>query len=283
MLALWSVNYVAGKIALRHLGPATLISFRFQISALLMLSIYFSQKRRLKLRKGDLWTFAYLSVLGVAMNQGLFTLGLNYTTSARSSIIVASDPLLILAMARLLGLESLTPGKIVGMVIAFAGIIVLETEHGGSAHSAYLMGDLLSLGGALGFSTYAVLTKRISREYDPVSMNTFNCVGAAILFLPLAVRQAVHLDWKSVGWEGWSGMLYMAVCSSVFAYLIFYWLIRHMEPSRVATVNYLQPILVGLLASTFIGEHPTKHLVAGGLLVLGGVYLAERHAMENVS
>jgi len=283
MLLLWSVNYVFGKIALLHMDPTTLVAFRFEVAGAVMLAIYFLQAGRVSLRRGDLWTFAYLAFLGVVLNQGLFTMGLKYTTSAHSAIIVAIDPILILALARAIGIESLTPGKVAGMAIAFVGILVLEMEHGSSGNSPRLLGDLLSFGGAVSFSVYAVFTKRISQEYDAIALNTFNCVGAAILVLPLAVRQGIHLDWKSVGWAGWAGMLYMALFSSVVAYLIFYWALRHMEPSRLATINYLQPILVILLASKFVGEHPTGHLLGGGALVLVGVYLAERHVLENIS
>jgi drug/metabolite transporter (DMT)-like permease len=212
------------------------------------------------------------------LNQGLFTIGLNYTTSTHSALIVAADPILILAMARAMGIESLTPGKIIGMGLALGGIVLLETEHGSPMHSPLLLGDLISLGGAIGFSIYAVLAKSIADEYDAIALNTFNCAGAAILFLPLAIRQGMRLDWGRVGWQGWAGMLYMALFSSVLAYLLFYWALRHMDPSRVATVNYLQPICVIILGAAFLSERLSPHLLAGTALVLLGVYLVERGA-----
>jgi drug/metabolite transporter (DMT)-like permease len=278
MLLMWSVNYVAAKIALVHFDPITLVAFRFEVAGAVMLAIYLAQRRRMALERRHIWIFAYLAFLGVVVNQGLFTIGLNYTTSAHSALIVAMDPILILALARAMGIESLTPGKVIGMGLAFVGIALLETENGSPAHSPLLFGDLISLGGAVGFSIYAVLAKRIADQYDAVALNTFNCVGAAILFLPLAIRQGIQLRWSSVPWQGWAGMCYMAVFSSVLAYLLFYWALRHMDASRVAVINYLQPILVILLATAFLSEHLTRHLLAGTALVLLGVYLAERGA-----
>jgi drug/metabolite transporter (DMT)-like permease len=219
-----------------------------------------------------------LAFFGAIMNQGLFTTGLKYSIPSHSAIIVALDPILILVLARTMGIESLSAGKIVGMALAFAGILVLEVEHGKQPHSAFLIGDLITLGCAIGFSIYAVLAKRLTPEYDAVALNTFNLVGAAIVFFPVAVHQALRLDWRSVAWQGWAGMLYMAIFSSVLAYLTFYWALRHMDASRVAAINYLQPILVVILASFFLGEHPSNHLLEGTALVLAGVYLAERGA-----
>lgn len=275
---MWSVNYIVATIALAHLNLLTLIAFRFEIAGVVMLTIYFVRKRRTPLQRRHWWTFVYLAFFGVIVNQGLFTTGLKYTLPSHSAIIVAFDPILILILARLMGLESVSAGKVFGMGLAFAGILLLEVEQGPGLHSPFLAGDLISLGGAIGFSIYAVLAKRVTAEYDAVALNTFNLVGGAIAFLPIAVHQAIHLDWKAVAWQGWTGMFYMALVSSVLAYLTFYWALRHMDPSRVAAINYLQPILVVLLAFVFLAEHPSRHLLTGTALVLAGVYLAERGA-----
>ena len=79
-----------------------------------------------------------------------------------------------------------------------------------------------------------------------------------------------------VGWAGWVGLFYMAALSSVAAYTLFYWVLRYMEASRLAAVNYLQPIGAILVAAAFLGEMPTRNLLLGGALILLGVYLAER-------
>lgn len=276
MLLLWSVNYIAGKIALRTMDPITLASFRLEVAALIMIPVYFAQKNRSPLRARDLWPFFYLGFFGVVINQGLFTVGLNYTTSDHSAVIIAVGPLIILLLARAMKLEALTAAKIIGMAISFFGVFLLETEQGSPRHSPLLLGDLITLGGTFGFSIYAVLGKRLADRYDAISMNAFNCFAAAILLLPVTVRQAVHLDWKGVGWGGWLGMLYMAAASSVAAYTIFYWALRYMTASRVAVMSYFQPVVVIVLSVAFLGEHPTRNLLVGTALVLVGVFLAER-------
>lgn len=276
MLMLWSFNYVAGKIALRTLDPITLVCFRLELAAIVMLPIYFAQSGRTPARLRDIWPFAYLGFLGVIVNQGLFTVGLNFTTSDHSAVIIAVGPIIILFLARAMRLEAITIGKIVGMVISFAGVYLLETEHGSPAHSPYLLGDLITFGGVMGFAAYTVLGKRVAAQYDAISMNTFNCVSAAVMLLPLSVRQAIHLDWHSVARSGWLGMIYMAVGSSVAAYTIMYWVLRHMTASRVGAMSYFQPVVVILLSIVFLGERPTRNLLEGTTLVLLGVFLAER-------
>ncbi len=94
-------------------------------------------------------------------------------------------------------------------------------------------------------------------------MNTFNCVAAAIMLLPLSIYQSLHINFRAVGWMGWAGLLYMAIGSSVGAYTIFYWALRYMSASRVAVISYFQPVVVIVLAALFLGDHPSKYLLIG--------------------
>jgi drug/metabolite transporter (DMT)-like permease len=276
VLLIWSFNYVAGKIALRHIDALSLASLRIELSASLMLPIYFSQfRRRTPLRPGSIGTFFYLGFFGIFINMGCFTLGLSATTSEHSVVIMAMGPILVLLLARILGLEKLTTAKSVGMMISFVGAILLETEHSASLHSPFLLGDLLTFCSISGFALYATLAKRVVAGYDALSMNAYNIFAAAILMLPFAVWRGTVLQWGSVGWVGWAGMLYMSGCSTVLSYTLFNWVLRYLDPSRVAAINYIQPVIVILISVPLLGEHPTGHLLSGAALVLLGVYLAE--------
>jgi drug/metabolite transporter (DMT)-like permease len=276
VLFVWSVNYIVGKITLTHIDGLTLAAFRAETVAAMLLVIYFAQRGRKPLRARDVWTFVYLGFFGYVVNQGCFVIGLSRTTSEHSVVIIAAAPIIILLLASALRLEKLTTAKVAGMAICFVGVVLLETDQGSPMHSPLLLGDLITLAGILGFSIYTVLGKKVAAAYDSISMNTFNAAVAAILLLPLAVRQGIRLDWKSVGWAGWAGLLYMAALSAVVGYLLFYWLLRHMDASRVVAINYFQPVVVVLLSIPLLGERPTGRLLASAALVLLGVYLAER-------
>jgi drug/metabolite transporter (DMT)-like permease len=207
---------------------------------------------------------------------GCYALGLSHTTSQHAVIVMALGPVLVLLLASALGIEKLTPAKAIGMAICFGGIIALESDRGVSRDSPLLIGDLITFLSISGFSIFTVFAKRIAMRYDAISMNTYYVISGALIALPVAIWQAVHLQWGSVGWIGWAGMFYMAGGSTVASYTIFNWMLRRMDPSRVAAINYVQPVIVILISIPFLGEHATGHLLAGAALVLLGVYLAER-------
>jgi len=289
MVGSWSINFVIGKVALRHFAPLTLATFRVTLAALIMLPIYAISRlagaRTRAFDRRDFWTFGYLGLLSVGVNQVCFTVGLNYTTVGHSALILGMGPVVILLLARLLGLEALTAKKALGMAIAFAGVTVLAAEHGLSLRSGTLRGDLITFAGSLGFAVYTVLGKKVAAEYDSVSMNTFNCLVGAIVLLPLTVHEAIGFSrsggWGQVAWEGWAALGFMAGFASVVAYLIYYWALRYLLATRLAAFSYVQPVLSTGLGVGLLGEQLTSQVVLGGGLVLLGVYQIERGPREH--
>jgi drug/metabolite transporter (DMT)-like permease len=276
MLVMWSFNYVAGKVALRHMDGLTLASFRIPLAALIMIPFYFFRRAGKPLRFSDVWILSYLGFF-LCLNQTFFTIGLAYTTSGHSGMILGFGPIIVLLLAVALKLEHLTAAKSLGMAIAFIGVALLAIEQGlDIRHSSTLAGDLFTLFGTTSFSFYVVLGKKVAGKYDSLTMNAVNLFAGAVFLAPLTLRQAMHLNWATVGWPGWAGLFYMSAFSSVAAYMLFYWVLRYMEASRVTAVNYFQPVGAIVVAAVFLGEQPTRYLLIGGALILLGVYIAER-------
>ncbi|MBI1749963.1 MAG: DMT family transporter [Acidobacteria bacterium] len=292
MVLIWTGNFIAAKIAFRYLDPITLAPLRVELAALIMLAVFVSvpnpepsgrdrpgpdgKSSRTPFDRKDFWTYFLLGLFGVAGNQMLFLIGLNYTTVGHSSLIIGAGPITILLLARAQRLELLTVSKLFGMVLSFSGVALLALEKGISLHTGNLKGDLITLSGSLSFACYTILSKKIAPRYDTISMNFYLYVAGAAIVLPLAIWRGLRLDWAAVGWQGWLGLLYLAVFGSVVAYLIFFWALRHLAASRLAAFTYFQPILATLLGVAVLGEELTHNLLGGGALVLVGVYLAER-------
>lgn len=290
VVVVWAFNFIAAKIGLRYLPPLTMASFRVTIAGLSMVPAYvvcsgwppFADARQARLRGltlRDLWTFLYLGFFGVVVNQMCFTMGLRYTSVSHAAVIVGMGPIYTLALAVLFRLERATWHKVVGMAIAFLGIAVLASENGISARSPSLLGDAITMTGSIGFATYAVLGKRVAGKYDALTMVAFNHFAGAIIILPVAVRQARELgpfsSWRVIPWPGWAAVLFMAVCSSALAYLLYFWLLRYLEASQLSAFTYLLPVLAVILGILLLGERGSPMQIVGGILALGGVYWVE--------
>ena len=285
LLLLWTMNYLVAKEGFRQMDALTLALLRVDLATLLFLPLLFIERQiREKGRAPrhppagkEILSLVLLGVLGICINQVLFTVGLNYTSVAHSSLIVCIGPVNTLLLARLMGMERLSAPKVVGITIAFAGVAVLALDQGLSLRAATLRGDLMTLAASLAFTGYTVLGKRVAGRFSPVTINAYTYVAAALILAPLTVRQGLRLDWRAVGWQGWWAVVYMAVGTSVLAYLMWFWALRHLAASRLSAFTYLQPVLGTLLGIFVLHEQFTRTLAIAGGLVLGGVLLTEWH------
>jgi len=290
VVVVWAVNFIAAKVGLRYLPPVAMASFRVVLAGFTMVPAYFVCSRLPALRdalrfrergftRGDVWTFLYLGFFGVVVNQMCFTMGLHYTSVSHAAVIVGMGPMYTLLLAVLFRLEKATGHKVIGMAIAFAGVAVLASENGISPRSPSLLGDAITMTGSLGFATYAVLGKRVAGKYDGLTMAAFNHFAGAIIILPVALQQiranGLVSRWRSIPWQGWAALLYMAVFSSALAYIFYFWLMRYLEASQLSAFTYLLPVLATILGILWLGEHGSVLQILGGSLALGGVYWVE--------
>jgi drug/metabolite transporter (DMT)-like permease len=296
LIFVWSLNYIVAKIGLRELPPLALGSSRLVTAGIVSVPVLFFPKTgkypevKVKLEKpqkklmSELWAITYLGFFGVVLNQGGFTVGLNYTSVSHSSLVIGCAPILILMLSWALRLEALTRRKAVGMALAFAGAAAVGAEQVANAASGSRRGDLLTLVAAIGLALYTVLGKRAVAEYSPVRLSLLTNISAAVLVSPIAIWQIRELARAgrlgSIGIEGWGAAMYMGVLASAVSYALYFWALRYMTPARLGAVNYLQPIGATLLGLVLLGEPITRRVAVGGLLVIAGVYAIETHPRE---
>jgi len=290
LIIVWSINYLAAKIALRHIDALTFASFRLVLAAIFIVVIYFfclrlpafagaARARRSGFSPRDLWIFLYLGFFGVTMNQFGFTVGLRYTSVIHSSIISSLSPVYTLFLAVLFRLENATLRKVLGMAVSLAGVMLMAAGAGFNRHSASLLGDAITLSGSLGFAAYVVLGKRVAGLYDSLTMTTFNCIFGALVVLPIAIQRAILLGsfshWLAIPWQVWVCMVYMSLFSSAIAYALYFWVLRFLEASQLASFTYLLPVAGTALGILFLGERGSWLELFGGLFALAGVYYIE--------
>ena len=110
---LWGASSVAAKYSLASMGPLTLTALRFLPAGLLILLISRRQGGRSKVCKGDVLSFFFMGLVGIALTYGVFYLGVERTTATDTSLIFACEPLLIALCARIFLKERLSKKTVV--------------------------------------------------------------------------------------------------------------------------------------------------------------------------
>jgi drug/metabolite transporter (DMT)-like permease len=281
MVMLWSANFIIGKVALREFPPLLLGALRIGLAGAFLAPVYWRKARAAGASDGlgsNLVLLMFLAACNVG-NQLLFLIGLNRTTVAHSALIIGTGPIFVLLAAAATGLERITPRKLVGMVIALAGVAVLVQQApapGAARTQATLAGDAITALACILFSMFAVYGKKAAERYSTVAVNGFAYVSGTALLLPVVLWNAREFPFAHVSPAGWSSLIYMALFPSVVCYLIYYHALSHISASRVSAFIYFEPLIATAMAVAFLGERLTAPLVAGGTVIFTGVYLTER-------
>jgi drug/metabolite transporter (DMT)-like permease len=278
MVTVWSLSFVIIKNVAREIPPVPLTAMRAMGSALVMIPVALWDVRR---NPRSRWKWAdaprlfLVASCGITFNHLFFVMGVSRTSVAHSSIVMALMPAIVLVLAIFWGLERATLIRFVGMGIAILGVAVLQTARGGESVATPL-GDLLVFGGALAFSFFTVLSKSLTLRYGSIYVNALCFVAGAVSLAPIAWVFGDRIDLSRVSALAWISMAYLIVIHTVICYLIFYYLLTHVSASRVSLFGYIQPVLASLFAWLLLSEPVTASIVAGGALVMTGVWLAER-------
>ncbi len=267
---------VVGKVILTQIPSLALVGFRVGISAL-VLFIFQSHRKRLWLReRGDYARLAILSLFGVTINQIFFVGGLSLTKAANTSLLAVSIPIFTVAIGALLKTEKLRPIKIIGIILAAAGIIFLLDPRKASFSSQTTIGDLMIILNSLSFGIYVATSKEVVTRNGAFRSMMWVFIFAALICVPLGAYSLSTIDIAAVDSKIWPLILYVAVFATAVPYLLNAWALARVSPSTLAVFIYLQPLIGFILAVVFLGEVIDIRFVIAAGLVFAGVFLTTR-------
>ncbi|MGB5733608.1 MAG: DMT family transporter [Thiohalocapsa sp.] len=278
LTVMWGSSFLFTKIAVSVLPMPTIVSARLVIAALILVPLMFGLGRRLP-RGGRLWLFFVLiALVGNLLPFSLITWGQRSIDSGLAGILMAVMPLATLALAHLfVPGERLTPYRVGGFLLGFAGVIVLIGPQallaiGGDRGP--LLPMLAVLGGALCYGVSAILA-RLRPASDAVSTAAAVTALAALMSLPQG-GDVGGLDVAALSAPVIGAVLFLGVLSTAVSLIVYFRLIQTAGPSFTSQLNYLIPLWAVGIGVLFLGEQPKLAQLAALGLILAGILLSRR-------
>jgi drug/metabolite transporter (DMT)-like permease len=282
-------SYLCGKTALREIPPLALGLLRFLgASALLSLLLLRVRPPGQRLPPRSAWPqLLLLSFVVVPVSQGFFQTGLALSTAAHAALLYSLTPLFVLLLAQALRREFPGARTAAGTLIALAGTLYVLTWRGLDLSRGPLVGDLLLLVAVVAWAWFTAEGRPLITVHGPLPVIAWTLIAGTAMYLPIglaslaapgAAERIAHASRAA-----WLGVAYLILVTSVIAYLLWYWALAHLPAARVAVFTNLQPLATAVLAHLFLGEHVTPQFVAGALVVISGVVLAQRRAPRTAA
>lgn len=276
--AIWGVNQVAMKVANEGISPIFQAGLR-SILAGGLLWLWMSWRGIAISRRDGTLGAGILVGLTFAGNFMCIGPGLALTEASRGVLFLYSAPFFVALGAHLLiPTDRLTWPKLAGLVLAFAGLVVMVVDRLGTGERANLTGDLLCLAaGAFWAASTLIVRLTALRATAPEKTLLYQLVVSAPVLLAAAWLQGepgiVDLQPRIVG-----AFVYTVVLTVLFSYALWFWLLRHYPASQVSAFTFLGPLFAVAAGHTLLGEAiGWQHAVAMLLIVAGLVLVSRPH------
>jgi drug/metabolite transporter (DMT)-like permease len=280
VVLMWGLAFVAIKLALDHASPMGLTIWRFVITAsALLLLMAVRRDARPRLERKDLGRLAVMAVVGVGGYHLAINYGEQFVSAGVASLIVAAMPVMVAILAsRYLG-ESITAAKRVGIGLALAGVAVLALfgTPGSSLEVHSVAGALVTALSPVCWSVYTVLSKPLVAKYGPMAVTATTMIAGTVLILPIGLPTAIG-EIGGMDASDWGWIAFLALGSTVYAYLVWNLALSRIEASNTAAWVYPVPLVALFWGWLLLAERLTVWVLVGGAMVLGGVILTERVA-----
>ncbi len=271
----WGFSFILSKTVFEYYTPLTTIFFRLVISSIFLFPLI---KLTGKFEKIDRKDFGLL-IGGAFFNPFLYFLGENYGLNLASvsvtAIIIATIPVFTPFVALKIFGEKLSNLNIFGLVISFAGLIlILFNKH--FELEASPTGLALLFLAVFSAVIYTVYIKKLTLKYKPITIITWQNLTGAIFFLPLFLifdfKDVMHIDLSTIAILSLIGL--GVLCSSA-AYILFIYAIKYLGISKSNLYTNLIPVIATLAAFFILKEDFTTLKAIGIVVVIVGVMLSQ--------
>src|SRR6267143_3465543 len=272
---LWGSTYLGIKYAIDTIPPFLMGSLRFLVAGgvLYLLAIRTGDARgdRVGARQ---WMAAVLigGALLVGGNGGVI-LAEQYAPTGVVALLVATAPLWMAIIDRVVFGRRLPGLVIVGLVIGFGGVAFLIGSPG--AGHINLFGAALALAAPLCWASGSVFTRHVKLPVRPLVAASMEMLWAGLLFgiASILTGELGRVHWQHVSATSIVALLYLIVFGSLVGFSAYVWLLRSAPLSLVSTYAYVNPFVAVALGAIIAGEILTPRILIAGSIILAAVAL----------
>lgn len=273
----WGGNTIAARLAVGELSPMLLVSTRWLMVAVLLMSIYPRSILEVLKTYKHRWLFFLAMGAGLSGFNIMFYLAAHSTTAINLGLMQSSIPAIIMLMGLIVFQTQATMLQIIGLVIAMTGAVIVIAK--GSLETILTLtfnhGDLIMMVGCI---CYAGYTLGLSRRpaIDSITMMGVLSIFAFITSLPFTLVESVAGAVILPSLTGWLILFYIAIVPSFLSQVWFMLGVDKIGSSKAGMFTNLVPVFSALLGIQLLGEQMGLYHLASLAMVFTGLYIAQR-------
>jgi drug/metabolite transporter (DMT)-like permease len=266
---LWGGSFYFVGVAVDGLPPFTIVVVRVGIAALALNAAVLVLGLRMPSDRRAWGAFLGMGLLNNLIPFSLIAWGQTHIASGLASILNATTPLFTVVVAHVLTPdEKMTAGRLAGVVIGFAGVVLMIGPEALKGLGIDVVAQLAVLGAATSYAFAGVFGRRFRRMGTaPLIAATGQVSASTLMLVPVAL--AVDRPWTlpMPPAEVWGAVVGLALLSTALAYLLYFRILSTAGATNLLLVTFLIPISAILLGATLLGERLAPLHFAGMALI----------------
>lgn len=270
---IWSSSFMWIEIGLREIGPFTLVAFRAFFGLLFGLVVIVIQKVSMPRTLKQWIPLIVLGLTNIAIPFALITWGQETIDSGVASILDATVPLFTILLAHfMLDDDKMTTPKVLGLLVGFAGVIVLMSKDIGASFGS-ILGQLAVVLACVFYAGSAIYVRKFTEDVPGILRSMGPLISATVVmgFVAFFVEAPFQIPQLPITWIA---LLWLGIFGSGLAFLMAFYLMHEIGPTRTTMVTYLFPLGGVTLGTIFLNETLTWHIIAGAVLIIGSLAIA---------
>jgi drug/metabolite transporter (DMT)-like permease len=257
------------RMVVRDVPPFEALALRLLAAGVLLLGMALVQKRHWPTDGGEWNAILILTLTIMALPYGLLFWAEQYVTSSMSAVLYSASPLAVSLITPAMMHRKVPRRAVYAMVMAFGGILILFYKNP-STNRMVILGGAAVLASMLLTSWSIVYAKQRLHDVDSVVATGLQSLLGSIVLLwaTWALEAHRHAIWTKTAMIG---LAYLTILGSATAFVIYYWLLKKLQPYQISTISLIIP-LVAVLAGLLAGEPIPLLMLLAVLVVLGSVW-----------
>lgn len=277
--SMWGIGGAVAKTLFNQdISPFLLVKIRLLLSfVLLVVGLRIYNPRLLYIPRREIFYFAKMGIIGMAMLQFFYFLTISLTNVATAVFLQYLSPVLIAMYTVIWEKTILSWQQKLGVLIATIGGLLIMLSAGG-AQGLTIAGIVSGLTAASAAAFNTIYTRKAVQEYHPITVVTYSC-GFGALFWWIAMPSIEKIS--GIMPAQWLMLLYVVIFSTILPFLLFYFGLRHLSATNVSVTSSLEPVIAAVTAYLVLGEKMGWLQMLGGLLVCMAVILLQYHTASQ--
>jgi len=280
-MTMWAMTFVWFKIVNEVYPPFTIVFLRLLISSLVLLGIAAFTKVLQKLKRKDVLFFLLLALIYPTIYFIGEGIGLTRIESSLGAVIISTIPLFVPVGAYFWLHERVTRLNIIGIIVSFAGvlIVIFNPDFSLNADPTGVLLMMLAVFSAVG---YTLMVKKLTERYNSYSITTYQNIFGTLMFFPIFIVfegsdfAGIQHTTKAI-----LNLGYLAIFGSSLAFILFNYSIKTIGATRTEIFANLIPVLTAIFAWFMLGEELSVKKIIGITVVLTGLFLSQMKSRKN--